>query len=255
MSKRSRRSAPIRLAGRGLVPALIACLASVAPAQETPTAAIRGLVVDEETGDTIPGATVQVKGLAPVTVGPLGTFQLVGLRPGSVEISIQAIGFTQKTFKLNLNPGQVLTRTFTMEFTGARLPEVVITARAARLAPRYTDFERRRERGLGAYFRWEEIKAKGFSTVGDALRTVRGVRIKCNQQTYECLAEMARSPGCYPRWWVDGVEVYSFHENTPIRDVYGIEIYRGPSEMPADFGGSNAGCGVIVVWNKSKPYR
>lgn len=213
------------------------------------------MVLDEETGDSIPEAIVRVKGRDPVTVGPSGRFEIGNLAPGVIELSVQAIGFSPKTFKFAVTAGQVLTRHFPVEFDGARLPEVVVTARATRLAPRYTDFERRRERGLGAYFRWEEIKARGFSSVGDALRTVRGVRMKCNQQSYECFAEMARSPGCFPRWWVDGVEVYSFHENTPIRDVYGIEVYRGASEMPADFGGSNAACGVIVVWTKSKPYR
>ena len=35
----------------------------------------------------------------------------------------------------------------------------------------------------------------------------------------------------------------------------GIEIYRGPGEVPGDFGGSNAACGVIVMWTKSRPYR
>jgi hypothetical protein len=49
--------------------------------------------------------------------------------------------------------------------------------------------------------------------------------------------------------------VGSFHEDTPIRDVYGIEIYRGPSEVPGEFSGSNAMCGVIVMWTKSRPYR
>ena len=44
--------------------------------------------------------------------------------------------------------------------------------------------------------------------------------------------------------------MHSFHENTPISDVYGIEIYRGPGEVPAEFGGSNAACGVIAIWTK-----
>ena len=63
----------------------------------------------------------------------------------------------------------------------------------------------------------------GDATVGDALRTVRGVRVHCNQETFECFAVMARTPQCQPTWWIDGVEVHSFHENTPIRDIYGID--------------------------------
>jgi hypothetical protein len=108
---------------------------------------------------------------------------------------------------------------------------------------------------MGAYLRWDEIAKQGYGSVGDALHGVRGVRIQCNQQTFECFAVMARSPRCQPTWWIDGVEVQSFHENTPIRDVYGIEIYRGPGEIPGEFSGSNAACGVIVMWTKSRPFR
>jgi len=123
------------------------------------------------------------------------------------------------------------------------------SAESTRCAPR------RRHRALGAYLRWDEIKRKGYSSVGDALRTVRGVRIECNQQAFECNAVMVRTPQCPPTWYIDGVEARSFHENTPISDVYGIEVYRGAGEVPGEFAGSNAGCGVIVMWTKSRPYR
>jgi hypothetical protein len=132
---------------------------------------------------------------------------------------------------------------------------VAVVARAELLAPRYLDFERRRQRGLGAYLRWDYLAKQGYNTLGDALRVVRGVRISCNQQTFECFAHMTRAPECRPTWWIDGMVVHSFSENTPIRDVYGIEIYRGPGEVPGEFSGSNAMCGVIVIWTKSRPYR
>jgi outer membrane receptor for ferrienterochelin and colicin len=33
-------------------------------------------------------------------------------------------------------------------------------------------------------------------------------------------------------------------------EITAIEIYRGPSETPAAFGGADSACGVIVVWTK-----
>jgi hypothetical protein len=54
---------------------------------------------------------------------------------------------------------------------------------------------------------------------------------------------------------IDGTEASSFNENTPIRDIYGIEVYRGAGEVPGEYAGSTAACGVIVVWTKSRPYR
>jgi len=177
------------------------------------------------------------------------------LEPGGAKVTVEAIGYATGVFDIFVPSQGVLDRTFGVDFTGDQLPEVVVQGRAQQLIPRYMDFERRRQRGMGAYLRWDEITQKGFHSVGDALRTVRGIRIRCNQQTFECFAYLARSPHCQPTWWVDGMEVRSFHENTPIRDVYGIEVYRGAGEVPAEFAGANSACGVIVVWTKSRPFQ
>ena len=232
---------------------LLATLASSLAAQ--PGAILAGRIVDDETGERIPRAIVRRRGLDPVNADSLGRFRFTGLPAGTIELTIQAMGYVAQDFKIVLREGELLDRTFPLEFSGTRLPELEVKARAQRLMPRYSEFERRRGLKMGAYFRWDEIKERGFNSVGDLLRTVRGVRIECNQQRFECFAVMVRTPNCQPTWWIDGIEVRSFHENTPIRDVYGIEIYRGPGEVPGDFGGSNAGCGAIVMWTKSRPYR
>jgi hypothetical protein len=250
-----RRPSPAGRTRRALfiTAALVATLAVPAWAQQTAT--LKGRVLDDETGEAVAGAIVRVKGREPLTPDSLGRFRVSDLPAGPVEVAIQAIGYTPQTYKFSAVAGQEIDRIFPLQFSGTKLPELEVKARVQRLAPRYSEFERRRGLGMGAYFRWDEIKDRGFSSVGDALRSVRGVKIRCDQAAFECHAVMARTPQCFPTWWIDGVETRSFHENTPIRDIYGIEIYRGPGEVPADYGGSNAGCGTIVMWTKSRPYR
>lgn len=238
---------------------LAAVLAAVVPdcgslsAQAVGT--IRGKVVDAEIGDPLPGAVIRIKGLPNATSDTAGRFEITGVPAGDAEVTIQVLGYETRKWKVGLSGGQNVDKTFPMEFTGEKLPEMVVTARADKLVPRYVEFERRRDRGLGAYLRWDEIKRKNFNTVGEAARSIRGVRMNCIQEDFTCYVRMSRTPNCNPQWWVDGVNVSSFHESTPIRDIYGIEIYRGPGEVPGEFSGSNAGCGVIVLWTKSKPYR
>jgi len=227
---------------------------TVCPVTAGAQATLSGRVVDSEIGNPLAGATVRIQGRS-FTTDRLGRFQATELVAGQAEVSIQLLGYARADFKVPLPAAGAVEQTFGLDFTGYDLPEIVVEGRVERLMPRYIDFERRRGTGQGAYLRWDEIAKKGVSRVGDALRSVRGVRMRCDQATYECYAVMARNPQCQPRWWVDGVEVGSFHENTPIRDVYGIEIYRGPGEVPGEFGGSNAACGVIVMWTKSRPYR
>jgi hypothetical protein len=232
----------------------------VAAGVEVETAAgqatLRGRVIDSEVGDPLPGAVVSIRGVSSTFItDTLGRFEAIGLRPGEAAISIEVAGYSPASFQVRLAAKDSVDQDFPLDFSGQRLASVVVQARAERLMPRYLDFERRRQRGMGAYIRWDDLKQGSYTSVGDALRLVRGVRIRCNQQTYECFAAMVRSPQCRPTWWIDGVEVNSFHENTPIRDVYGIEIYRGAGEIPGEFTGSNAGCGVIVMWTKSRPFR
>lgn len=239
---------------RLLLAAVLAISIGVEPGAAQAT--LRGRVIDSEIGQPLSDATVRIRGgPQQLTTDSLGRFHAEQLPAGDVEVMIQLLGYAPGMFKVQLPPSGTLERDFGLDFTGHRLPDHVVRARAEKLLPRYVDFERRRQRKLGAYFRWEELEKRGYSSVGDALRTVRGMKIKCNQETFECFAFMARTPQCQPTWWIDGVEVQSFHENTPIRDVYGIEIYRGPGEVPGEYSGSNAACGVIVLWTKSRPFR
>jgi hypothetical protein len=236
-----------------LVLAVLTALPSSALGQ---TATLKGKIIDSELGDPVPGAVVRIKpGGSPLTADSLGQFSVAELKPGEIEVAVQALGFEPRSWKFTVQAGQAVDRSFSLDFTGEKLPEVVVTARANKLVPRYADFERRRERGIGAFMRWDDIKKKNFNTLGDAARSVRGVKLVCDQAEFECNIRMARTPNCTPRWYVDGVQVTTFHESTPVRDIYGLELYRGPSELPAEFSGSDGGCGVLAVWSKSKPYR
>jgi hypothetical protein len=73
-------------------------------------------------------------------------------------------------------------------------------------------------------------------------------------RTHECEISMSRSSGCPPTVWVDGAQSAYFGVNTPIGDVYGIEVYRGSGEIPAEYAGTSA-CGAVVIWTKNRPYR
>jgi hypothetical protein len=234
----------------GLIAALI--VPDTAEAQAT----LRGRVVDSETGQALAGATITIRrGDPPFTSDSLGQFVARQLPAGEMRVKVQLLGYALSDFRIFVPDSGVMERDFSVDFTGQRLPAVAVRARAELLMPRYAGFEQRRQLGLGAFFRWDELAKEEFGSVGDALRTVRGVRIKCNQQSFECFAVMARAQQCQPTWYIDGMEARSFNENTPIRDVYGIEVYRGAGEIPGEFSGANAACGVIVMWTKSRPFR
>jgi hypothetical protein len=76
-------------------------------------------VVDSELGEPIPGAGVKVKpGGTPLTADSLGHFSIPDLKAGEVEVTVQAIGFESRSWKFNVQAGQAMDRSFSLDFTG-----------------------------------------------------------------------------------------------------------------------------------------
>jgi hypothetical protein len=212
---------------------------------------LRILIIDDETGDPIPEAFIRIKGRQPLFADPRGRATVDSLALGRHEAEFGAIGYEARKDYLFVQEGASPERRIGLTFTGEKLPDLIVEARQEKLYPRYADFHRRQQQGGGYYITWRDIRDKGYTRLGDALRTVRGVRVRC--PTADCVIEMERS-ACLPRVWVDGRQSDYFGANTPVGDVYGIEVYRGASEMPAEYIG-NGMCGAVIIWTKNRPYR
>ncbi len=218
------------------------------------SSALRGQVAANGSHEPIRGARVTVVDhrLAAVTDSS-GQFAFTGLGAGVFVIEIGAIGYAGASWQVTLTPGRVLNHRFELDPLPYELPEVVVKGRQPQLVRRFADFERRRQAGMGAYLTQEQIERANPTSLIDVLVTIRGVQQVCI--TNDCVAKMARSPpGCYPQYYLDGQESTAyFARHTPPHDVRGVEIYRGSSETPGEFQGSNSGCGVIAIWTKSSP--
>lgn len=212
-----------------------------------------GKVYDAKSGEALTNAQVLVDGArANVSLSSQARFVLGSIEPGRRRLDIRAVGYRPLTMFIEFTAGQTVERTFQLEFTGQQLENLEVEAKASKSLSRFADFERRRAHGVGAFITRDEIVARGYMNMGDALRTVKGVKVNCD--VLDCVIKMARAaPGCSPAFYVDGQLARSFATNTPINDVQAIEIYRGSSEVPAEFTGSDAMCGVVVIWTKATP--
>ncbi len=253
-----RRPAPARLAVL-LSFLYVAASPTAAPGQRdsasgSALSTIRGTLVARQTRDPIGSARVAVSGTPLVTTtDSSGQFVLPGLRAGIVVIEIRAVGYATGTWRIPLEPRQVLTHLFEMDLLPVQLPEVVVKGKQPLWVRRFADFERRRQTGMGYFLTQDQIESANTSSLIDVLVRVRGVQQVCLSN--DCIAKMVRSPpGCYPQYFLDGRESTPyFARNTPPHDIRGIEVYRGSSETPGEFQGSNSGCGVIAIWTKSSP--
>lgn len=255
-----------RLAVSRAVPALVCvalfpglaapppALAQQADSVHADSSAIAGELAAHETHTPIVRAQVTLAGTTlETTTDSAGHFSFTNLDAGDVVIEARAIGYAPRSWRVSLRPHRTLTHVFELDPLAVELPEVVVKGKQPLSMRHFADFERRRQSGLGAFITEDRIERANTASLVDVLVTVRGVEQVCISN--QCVAKMVRSPpGCYPQYYVDGHESTAYFARlTPPQDVKGIEIYRGSSETPAEFQGSNSGCGVIAIWTKSSP--
>ncbi|MBM4192963.1 MAG: TonB-dependent receptor [Gemmatimonadetes bacterium] len=222
---------------------------------------VSGRIIDKSTRTPVLGAEVMtaVDGRK-VIADSAGRFSLSGVPDGAVRLVIRAQGFSVSTFDVTMKPGATLEPIIQLDSTATGrseaqpLPGVEVTTPASR-GPRFVDFERRQRTGRGQYLTKEQISRMGMNSLGETLRTLRGVEVDCGGGA-GCFVHMARAPmRCLPEWIVDERLDNFFGPRTPLQDIEAIEVYSGPSDVPGEFAGRNAGCGVIVIWTKSGPPR
>ena len=61
---------------------------------------------------------------------------------------------------------------------------------------------------------------------------------------------------CSPRIWVDGLPQsintdFPLDFIAPFEALAVVEVYRRATEVPLQYGGTGAGCGVILFWTKT----
>lgn len=258
-----RRPGRPRLGNRARSASLLAAIALVASplAAQKGSARLFGSVVNRATQGAIPGTRIIHAGDGRVvTSDSFGYYQFPDLAAGILRFTVHAPGYPMATFTVALTNGERMERDIELdslvERTGEHaqeLPAVAVEAPAS-LGRRYADFERRKVQGRGQYVTRAEIEANGSSTLQDAVRNLRGVNLDCAGTG--CAIRMARAPmRCPPEYIVDERVDNMFGPTVPIRDIEAIEVYTGPSEVPGEFAGSNAGCGVVVIWTRSGPPR
>lgn len=246
----------------------IAPWASALAQKDKGNAQVSGIVRDATTRAPLPGADIIHLGLGKVVESDsLGRYAFPALQSGIIRLLVRRRGFPSTIVNLALAPGEWMTRDIQLDSSGAgraaaqNLPSVAVRAPKA-VSPRYLAFERRRETGLGQYVTREQIEKAGFANLQDAMRGLRGVNLDCggasasdvSGSSLGCSIRMARSPmRCNPQYIVDERVDDDFGPSTPIRDIEGIEVYTGPSDVPGEFAGVGAGCGVIVIWTKNGP--
>lgn len=220
--------------------------------QEPKKSEIKGIVVTSMDRKPVVGATVSLEGQnLTVNTDDKGRFKFPKVVAGTYIIRAEVEGFPPATSTLLLAKNDRIEVEFQVGNNDAvTLPELSVTEPDARISP-VAEFNRRATTGSGRYLDRAYIEKRAAATLMDLLRGVPGVRIRCGRSDRVCTLHFARSAGCSPAYFLDGIRAdRSVLYLMPPTDLEGIELYSGPSETPLEMAGPRSGCGVVAIWTR-----
>ncbi|MFQ5690940.1 MAG: carboxypeptidase-like regulatory domain-containing protein [Gemmatimonadota bacterium] len=228
------------------------------------SAMVVGVVRNGE--EPLPGVDVRIaNSQIASTTDEEGAFALEGIPPGPRIVTLHYKDANKVVGKLTLQPEQVVRLVILVQND----PTPLAAIRASVVDPRrrLAGFYKRKEQGRGVYLTREDFKDK--KQMSDVFRGISGLRIQsCVTPAGEAISGCYRvvtgrqapslssgSGDCQPLYYVNGGRApidnlpQGINEFRP-EDMEAIEIYRSGGAVPAQYGGSNARCGVILFWTR-----
>lgn len=242
-----------------------------------------GIVRSETDGSPLAGVEVLLSGTGlSARTGANGRFVLENPPAGIRELLFRAIGFLpvrmqvavdgRDTVRANasLIPGEVRLPTIEVEGAIPRPKGVGIEA-----------FEERRRLGFGKFYDALELRKMEHLRLDDLLRRKGGVEVQPKmvdgQRIWVALNPYRRTNGgvlaCAMQVYLDGskigtggwigarrADLGTWEGAYPpdlrqfeLSSLEAIEVYRSTAQVPTEYGGATASCGVLLLWSRRNP--
>ena len=236
--------------------ALLLLTPGLATAQDTGT--IEGTVTDASTGESLPGATVQVleEGIGSATDAN-GEYTIRDVPAGVQQLRVQFVGYQTVTRSINVPAGETITRNVELEQETAQLEEVVVSGYRVR--------QTRTEAGASEIVDADAIETATVQNPQSALQgQAAGVRVTASSgqpgaaPQFRIRGNATISSGSEPLYIVDGVQVNpnsTFDEASasPLNsinrsDIQSVEVLKDAAA--ASIYGAQAANGVVIITTK-----
>jgi TonB-linked SusC/RagA family outer membrane protein len=244
--------------------AFLGALASATAAAQTPqTGTITGRVTDAANGQPVSAAQISIVGTNVGTQATMeGVYTLRGVNPGTLELRVLRVGFSETKQTITVTAGQTTTANIQMRAVPATLAPVVTTA---------TGEQRRVEVGnaIAQVDAAKIVETQAVTNMGDLLVSkAAGVRVFEGTQTGAGTRVRVRGTSSIslsnnPIYIIDGVRIEGTTGSSTLdvggtlparindinpEEIENIEIVRGPSA--STLYGTDAANGVIVITTK-----
>jgi TonB-dependent receptor len=165
---------------------LLMILAAANPSLAQENGSIKGVVVDETTGDGLISATVRLVGTKKgARTDVKGNYRINAVPPGEYAIQIKYVGYqTKEITGISVGPGQTVTVEVTMNLDNKMTEEVVVTARKINETGAALLKERQKAESVSDAIGAEEISRGGSSDAADAIKKVTGATTVGGKHVY-----------------------------------------------------------------------
>jgi hypothetical protein len=235
------------------------------PAPAQPSAAVSGHVVDAATRQPLSSARIVIgTGGRTVVTAEDGAFSFAGLAAGAHVLWVRRIGYSLWRDTVRLREGETQRIEIALGAQAVALAAVAVEAERTYLG----GFWERRDRDIGAFITRADIERRKPMWLADMFYGLPGVKVEPSSGGGRVITSTRHGDGsgCILAVFVNGVPyamsaygIADFNQD----DIEAIEVYSGPSRIPAQFnvtGGGGGGeiqgrpgCGVIALWLRGSP--
>lgn len=259
---------------------LSACVASISGSARAQSI-ITGVVRDDSAATPLAGVEVTVEGEKRATRTDASGRYFIQSPTGPHIANFRLLGYITLRTRISVK-GDTTKADVTLVRTGATQlqPVKVQGAQQARGFGR-AEFAERRALGIGKFADSAVLRPLDDRRLSDVLRDLVGVRTMEFHDPNSFINEIRAvsptssesrntamgtkvipgNPACYVSIFLDGVALYrsdmtgsarppDLSRDFSVPSLEAIEYYRGPSEVPPQYGGSNANCGALLFWTR-----
>jgi hypothetical protein len=202
-----------------------------------------------------------------------GEFRLDSVPDGWYVVGARRPGFAPSSSATLFRLGEASRLRFSLEPVAAELTEVRVEERQP-LSIGMMEFEQRRKAAIGKFIGPEVFekytgptlsglilnKIPGFDIVPLLTRGYMSAGFGIASKRYQIMGSGgAQQQLCFAKIVVNGHKLGGGRNESPLNidelkpgEVVGMEFYRGASEVPTEFSGPDAACGVVVIWTRQR---
>ena len=224
-------------------------------AQETNETTLE-VVVSDLSGRPLQEAEVTLRelGLTALT-DTAGRLELLRLPSGPLHLVVNLFGFAPDSAVVRLRSGRGHIESFALREQPIPIEGIDVTVKdRSRQLDVLRGFRERRERGIGYFMTRAEIEDSGTEDLTNLLHMVPGLRTSPSQfgQSQMRATRTPVTRQCHIKVYVDGMKYRNPADvaGIPTADIQALEVYRGRSELPAQFADLDTNCGAIVIWTR-----